>query len=145
MVINEELLSTMIEKYPGWNTGPEKFLGFITLISQLMAANVKRWGLDAIDAAAYGRELAALIIRELKVDISPYRDFEEVSFYCQLRESPLDKLDEVLGQMREEDGFFGLTEDAGILPSEATMNVAIFDDLFARAAVEKLRPYLTYI
>nr|WP_067054231.1 hypothetical protein [Mucilaginibacter sp. L294] len=144
LIIKEELLSIMIEEYPNWLTTPENFLNFILLMDQLSELDAEVYGTDRSARDEFAEDLAALLIRELHIDLLPYRDFRDLKTNGPVQDDQMQMLERISQKMKEDDRVFDLTLETGIMPSEETMLTDIAKDFFARYVIERLRPYVDF-
>lgn len=144
LMINEELFGVLLDGNPNWSANPEHFIDFVRLVdlcSQAMTAGSLQ---EKIRVSKLSDDLAKLLIQEFNVEISPYKDYEQLKRFPISKSALLKKLDMLLDKSRADDLLFDLTEEVGIRPSFETIVKEIAEDFQTQAVIDRLRPHVFF-
>lgn len=142
--LSEELLIHVLDFFPEWGNGPEQFLKFIRITVMLSHLYTE----DASNAAARPvcseEALAEIFLEVFKMDISPYRDFGELSGSVFLEIDPLKILNEFHENAVQELALDELIQNVGLEPSQETVFEEMLQLHRTQSTIEKLRPYIHF-
>ena len=144
MVIDKELLTYILDYYPGWGNSPEAFLEFITVTIQLSRQHAADNGYEVLGLTGSEQELADIFLRVFPVDLRPYESFAHLQSEVVLKIDIEKIVEEMRAQSQQEDEFYGLLEETGVQPDLETMVDGLLDASLTEKIIRELEPYLHF-
>lgn len=143
MTLSEELLMIVLDFYPDWGHSPERFLEFIKVVAGLSAVHGQAAGL--MGEGVNETELAGVFIEVFKVELKPYKNFEQLSKGASITVDLEAVLTSMRDQSQAEDEFYDLVDEGGLQLSTESILEEGFTEYKSRAIVNSLRPYIEFI
>lgn len=143
MTLSEELLMIVLDFYPDWGHSPERFLEFIKVLAGLSAAHGHAKDLMGVEVSE--AELAAVFIEVFKVDLNPYKNFEQLSNEANISFDLVAIFMRMRDQNQADDEFYDLVDEGGLQLSTETILEEGFTEYKSRTIVNLLRPHIHFL
>jgi len=138
MQFNKELLTDLLKAFPGWGHSPEQFLEFV-LVAVAIKTRQTRHG--TADKAAVDT-LASAFLNAFKVDLFPYRDFEDLYRKAIPLIEVSKSITRIQEKMLQDEAIGELYRDQHLAPNQETAMEGILATRVAQEIAAKLAPFL---
>lgn len=145
MTIQEDLLYVMFENCPGWASSPEGFLDFILIADYLSKGPLGTQDPEGPMMCPSAKELGEALLKVARINLEPYRDFEELCCIALSRPRLRKKARTIVRDALEQHEISQMLEQQNILPSEESLKSEVLIELMARQLIDRLRLYIEIV
>lgn len=145
MEINEEFFKVLINYCKGWTQSAGRFMALVEMID--FSSNTDQfpnyWDMGMLSPS--GKQLAEVMLRELNINIQPYRDLEEMCADYKTNKNILSELQSIIANFQIDDNVLLAIDEANASPSEDTMQEEVLRHYMSEQIVERLRPFVVFV